>query len=50
MIIKESCCKIAVWSSDILIFSFDIPLDFHESIWVVPLKYLMNFLPVINNK
>ena len=26
------------------IFSTDIPLDFYESIWVVPLKYLMCFL------
>ena len=29
------------------IFSPDIPLDFHESMWVVPLKYLMCFLTSI---
>ena len=32
---------------DLVIFpilSFDIPLDLHESIRVVPLKYLINFL------
>ena len=32
------------------IFSSDIPLDFHESIRVVPLKYLMYFLAGINTK
>ena len=30
------------------IFSSDNPLDFHESIRVVPLKYLMYFLTGIN--
>ena len=33
-----------------LIFFSDIPLDFHESIWVVPLKYSMYFLAGINAK
>ena len=32
------------------IFFSEIPLDFHESIWVVPLKYLMYFLARINTK
>ena len=33
-----------------LTFSSDIPLDFHESTRVVPLKYLMYFWPGINTK
>ena len=32
------------------IFSSDIPSDFHESIWVVPVKYLIYFLADINTK
>ena len=32
------------------IFSSDIPLEFYESIRVVPLKYLMHFLAGINTK
>ena len=32
------------------IFSYDIPLDFHELIPVVPLKYLTYFLDAINTK
>ena len=32
------------------IFSSKIPLDFHESIWVVSLKNLMYFSTVINTK
>ena len=32
------------------IFSSDNPLDFHKSIQVVPLKYLMYFLAGINTK
>ena len=32
------------------IFSSDIPLDFQESIRVVPLNYLMYFLAGINTK
>ena len=32
------------------IFSCEIPLDFHNSIRLVPLKYLMYFLDVINTK
>ena len=39
--------------SDSVIFSilyFDIPLDFHNSIGVVPLKYLMYFLASIYTK
>ena len=34
----------------ISIFSSDNPLDFHKSIQVVPLKYLMYFLAGINTK
>ena len=30
------------------IFSSEIPLDFHESMWLEPLKYLMYFLAGIN--
>ena len=33
-----------------LIFSSDIPIDFHESIQVLALKYLMHFLAGINTK
>ena len=36
--------------SDLVIFSIlssDIPLDFHDSIRVVPVKYLVHFLAVI---
>ena len=33
-----------------LMFCTDIPLDFHESILVVPLKYLMYFLAGTNTK
>ena len=39
--------------SDLVIFSIfssDIPLDFHESVRLVPLKYLMYFLAGINAK
>ena len=32
------------------IFSSDIPLDFHNSFQVVPLKYLMYFSAGINTK
>ena len=32
------------------IFSSNIPLDFHESIRVEPLKYLMYFLAGVNTK
>ena len=32
------------------IFSSDIPLYFHKSIWVVSLRYLMCFLAGINTK
>ena len=32
------------------IFSSGVSLDFDESIWVVPLKYLMYFLARINTK
>ena len=42
--------KIAKLLSIFSIFSSEIPLDFHESIRVVPLKYLMYFLAVINTK
>ena len=33
-----------------LIFSSEIPLDFHGSIRVVPLKYLLYFLAGMNTK
>ena len=39
--------------SDLVIFSIlysDIQLDFHDSIWVVPLKHLMYFLVGIDTK
>ena len=39
--------------SDLVIFSiypYGILLDFHKSIWVVPLKYLMYFLAGVNTK
>ena len=39
--------------SDLLIFSIlssDIPLNFHDLIQLVPIKYLMYFLFGINNK
>ena len=45
--INESTKVGAKLLSDLVIFSIfstDIPLDFYESIWVVPLKYLMCFL------
>ena len=53
MMINKSWCKKAVGFSyvfNISIFSLDIPLDFHELIRVVPLKYLMYFLTSINTK
>ena len=39
--------------SDLVLFSilsYDIPLDFHDSIRVVSLKYLMYFIAGINTK
>ena len=39
--------------SDLVIFSMfssDIPLDSHDSIWVMPLKYLMYFLAGMDTK
>ena len=39
--------------SDLVIFSIfpsDIPLGFHESIQIVPLKYLIYFLASINTR
>ena len=50
MMINKSCWKNA---SDLVIFSefsSDIPLNFHEIIQVVRLKYLMRFLGGINTK
>ena len=47
---KEVVAKLL---SDLVIFSIfscDTPLDFYESIWVVPLKYLMYFLAGTNTK
>ena len=32
------------------LFSSDIPLDFHDSMQIVQLKYLMHFLAGINAK
>ena len=32
------------------ILSFDIPLDFHDSMWVFPLKYLLYCLADTNTK
>ena len=48
--IKEVGAKLL---SDLVIFSVfssDIPLDFHESIRVLPIKYLIYFLAGINTK
>ena len=39
-------CDLVIFS----ILSSDIPLNFHDSIRVVPLKYLMYFLVGINTK
>ena len=50
MMINKGWCKIVVWFSYISIFSSDIPFNFHDSIWVVPVKYLMYFLAGINTK
>ena len=50
MIIKKVGAK---FLPDLVIFSMfssDIPLDFQESIRVVPLKYLMHFFAGINTK
>ena len=50
--IAKAAKKGAKLRSDLVIFSifsFDIPLDIHESIRVVPLKYLL-FLAGINTK
>ena len=48
--IDESLCKIAVSFSYIFSIFSDIPLDFHESIRTVPLKYVIYFLDGINTK
>ena len=48
--IDKSWCKLLFDLVIFSIFSSDIPLDFHDSIRVVPLKYLMYFLAGINNK
>ena len=48
--INKSWCKIAVDLAIFSISSSDIPLDFHDSIRVGPLKYLMHFLAGINAK
>ena len=50
MMINESWCKKLY---DLVIFSIfpsGIPVDFHNSIWVVPVKYLMYILAGINTK
>ena len=49
--INKSWCKIA--AADLVIFSifpWNIPLDFYESIRIVPLKYLMYFLVAVYPK
>ena len=49
--IKKSWCKIAISFSYIFNVFSDVPLDFHESIRAVPLKYLKYlkyFLPGTN--
>ena len=48
--ISKSWGKIAVRFSYILNTFFNIPLGFHESIQVVPLKYLMCVFVGINTK
>ena len=51
--IKKSCKKGVKLLYDLVIFSIfcsDFPLDFHESIQVLPLKYLMYSLACINTK
>ena len=53
MMIKKKCKKGAKSLSDLVIFSIfcsDFPLDFHESIQVLPLKYLMYSFAGINTK
>ena len=45
--VGEKLLSVLVISS---IFSFDIPLDFYESIQVVPLKYLLYYLTCINTE
>ena len=50
MITNKSWCKIPADLVRVLIFSSDIRLDFHKSIRVVPLKYLMYFSVDINTK
>ena len=48
---NKNWCKIGVWFSYIFsVFSSDMPVDFHKSIWVVPLNNLMYFLAGINTK
>ena len=42
--------KLLYYLVKFLIFTSEIPLDFHHSIRVVSLKYLMHFLASINTK
>ena len=48
MMIKKLGAKLLSDWVIISILSFDIPLDFQDSIRVVPLKYLMYFLVGMN--
>ena len=48
--IYKGWCKIASGLVIFSILSSVFPLDFHESILVLPLKYLMYFLTLINTK
>ena len=50
MTINKSCCKIAVRFIFIFNIFSDILLHCHESIQVVPQKYLMYFLSGVNAK
>ena len=47
MMINRMWCKLL---PDLVIFSSGILLDFHESIGVLPIKYLTCFLPNLNAK
>ena len=50
MMIKKVDAKFLPDLGIFSIFSFDIPLNVHDSIRVVPLKYLVYFLAGINTK
>ena len=44
--LRQVFCYLIIFS----LLSSDIPLDFYELIWVVPLKYLMSFIASIYAK